>query len=64
MERGSDADGCLQGTPIRSVQSLGDHTELSASRNVSGSLHLIGIDSSYVVAAKINALIEISPSDF
>lgn len=64
MERGPDADGRLQGTLVRGVQSLGDHTELSASRNVSGSLHLIGIDNLYAVAAKINVLIEISPSDF
>jgi len=35
MERRPDADGCLQRTFIRSVQSFGDHTKLSASRNVS-----------------------------
>lgn len=54
MERGSDANGCFQGTPLRSVQSLGDHTELSTSRNVSDLHCLIGIDSSYIVADQIS----------
>lgn len=44
MERGSDADGRFQGTPVRSVQSLGDYTELSASKNVSDLFRLIDIE--------------------
>lgn len=55
VERGPDADGRFQGPPVRSVQSPGDHTELPASRNVSGLLHLID---KFVAASK--TLIETS----